>query len=342
MKTGEKMSEEIVVSICCLSYNHENYIVDALEGFLTQKVNFKYEILIHDDASTDKTSEILMKYEQKYPDLIKVIYQKENQYSKGECVSKFLYEKSKGKYLALCEGDDYWIDKTKLQRQVDFLEKNSDYIATYHNVLVVDKNKNKLKEYQDMHPLYKEHDIVKENLNQIYLCGQTASLVCKNFWKNWSEKEKNIFCSKKAPGDGKLSLVLLLMGKVHFFREIMSCYRVVLDGNSWTAKSKNKNQALLQYDILMDLKRLADEMFKYDYNVDINSFITYSFKIFLKKLTYSDMKIFFYLLNQRKSYFDVIYYTLKKISGVREERNESYPPLIQSVEKDLKGSYYEN
>lgn len=88
-----------------------------------QKTNFKYEILIHDDASTDKTASIIKEYEGKYPDLIKAIYQEENQYSRGNNVNFILLERAKGKYLAFCEGDDYWIDENKLQKQVDFLKK---------------------------------------------------------------------------------------------------------------------------------------------------------------------------------------------------------------------------
>ena len=89
--------ENIMVSICCITYNHEKYIAEAIEGFLMQKTSFKFEILIHDDASTDDTAKIIKKYEDKYPDLIKVIYQKENQYSKGVKISDTLYKKSKGK-----------------------------------------------------------------------------------------------------------------------------------------------------------------------------------------------------------------------------------------------------
>ena len=121
-----------LVSICCITYNHEFYIEDTLEGFLKQEIDFPFEILIHDDASTDNTADIIRKYVEKYPKLIKPIFQKENQYSKGCLISpRFLFPISKGKYIALCEGDDYWTDKGKLQKQVSFLEGNSDYAITY-------------------------------------------------------------------------------------------------------------------------------------------------------------------------------------------------------------------
>lgn len=124
-----------LVSIDCITYNHAPYIRECLEGFLMQKVDFNYEILIHDDASTDGTADIIREYEAKYPDIIKPIYQKENQYSKGIPISiTYQFPRAKGKYVALCEGDDYWTDPYKLQKQVGFLEKNSNYGIVYTDI----------------------------------------------------------------------------------------------------------------------------------------------------------------------------------------------------------------
>jgi len=128
-----------LVSICCLTYNHEPYITHCLEGFLMQKTNFPIEILIHDDASKDGTAEIIKEYENHYPDLIKPIFQKENQYSQGRAISSvYQFPRANGKYIAICEGDDYWIDPYKLQKQVDFLEGNPDYGMIHTAVQVVD------------------------------------------------------------------------------------------------------------------------------------------------------------------------------------------------------------
>lgn len=121
-----------LVSILCDTYNHENFIKETLLGFLNQETTFPFEIIIHDDASTDKTAEIVKELADRYPLIIKPVFQTENQYSqKINFWSDVTFPKAKGKYIALCEGDDYWIDSLKLQKQVDFLEINEDYVITW-------------------------------------------------------------------------------------------------------------------------------------------------------------------------------------------------------------------
>lgn len=124
------------VTIRCVTYNHAPYIRECLEGFVMQKTNFPFEVIVHDDASTDGTSDIIREYAERYPELIKPIFQKENQYSKwnGE-IDRVLNAATRGKYIAICEGDDYWTDPMKLQRQVDFLEANPDYGMCYTQCL---------------------------------------------------------------------------------------------------------------------------------------------------------------------------------------------------------------
>ena len=125
-----------LVSISCITYNHSRFIKQCLDGFLMQQTDFDFEVLIHDDASTDGTQEIIKAYQENYPDIIKPILQSENQYSKGVrgINSTFNYSRAQGKYIALCEGDDYWTDPLKLQKQVDFLEANKEYSLCYHRV----------------------------------------------------------------------------------------------------------------------------------------------------------------------------------------------------------------
>lgn len=123
------------VSICCITFNHVQFIRECLDSFLMQKTDFLFEVLIHDDASTDGTAEIIKEYQQKYPDIIKPVYQTENQWSKGirNIQSKYNFPRAKGKYIAMCEGDDYWTDPNKLQKQVDFLENNKDIGLVFSN-----------------------------------------------------------------------------------------------------------------------------------------------------------------------------------------------------------------
>ncbi|MET3019167.1 glycosyltransferase [Flavobacterium hydatis] len=121
-----------VVSILCDTYNHEGFIKETLEGFLSQVTTFPFEIIIHDDASTDKTAIIVKEFVDRYPLIIKPIFEKENQYSKKvNFWSDLTFPMAQGKYIALCEGDDYWIDSSKIQKQVDFLESNDDYVITW-------------------------------------------------------------------------------------------------------------------------------------------------------------------------------------------------------------------
>lgn len=122
-----------LVTIRCLVYNHEPYLRQCLDGFVMQKTNFPFEAIVHDDASTDRSAEIIREYAEKYPDIIKPIFETVNQYSKHDgSIQRIMNEHTRGKYVAMCEGDDYWIDPLKLQKQVDFLETHDDYVICSH------------------------------------------------------------------------------------------------------------------------------------------------------------------------------------------------------------------
>ncbi len=131
----DKKDSRVIVAIECLVYNHKPYLRQCLDGFVMQKTNFKFVAVVHDDCSTDGSQEIIREYEEKYPDLIKPIYEKENQYSKKDgSLIRVIHESLKAfdtKYIALCEGDDYWIDSLKLQKQVDFLDTHTDIGLCY-------------------------------------------------------------------------------------------------------------------------------------------------------------------------------------------------------------------
>lgn len=132
------MNNSPIVSILMPTYNHERYISQAIESVLAQKTSYHYELLIHDDKSTDSTLKIVQTYANKYPDQIFLLTEKENQ---GLLKSyKKLIGYSKGKYLAILESDDYWIDENKLQIQIDFLESNSDYGIVAGDIKNIDEN----------------------------------------------------------------------------------------------------------------------------------------------------------------------------------------------------------
>jgi len=136
-----------LVSVTTLAYNHASFIRQCLDGIVMQKTSFSFEVLIHDDASTDGTADIIREYEARYPDLIKAIYQTENQYSKDYPIERnILFANSRGKYIALCEGDDYWTDPHKLQKQVDFLETHPDYTICGGRYHVLEEGKPELTE----------------------------------------------------------------------------------------------------------------------------------------------------------------------------------------------------
>lgn len=122
------------VSVCCITYNHSKFIGQALESFLNQNTSFSYEILVYDDASNDGTRDILKEYELKYPQIIRVFYSSENQYSQGVRLLNLRYNlpRARGKYIATCDGDDFWTDPLKLQKQVDFLESNPEVVMCFH------------------------------------------------------------------------------------------------------------------------------------------------------------------------------------------------------------------
>ena len=137
--------ENPVLTIQCIAYNQAPYIRQCLEGFCMQKTNFRFEAIVHDDASTDDTALIIREYAEKYPDIIKPIYETENQYSKKDgSLRRIMNKHTCGKYVAYCEGDDYWTDPLKLQKQVDFLEANVDYGLIYGKARVFVQNKQKV------------------------------------------------------------------------------------------------------------------------------------------------------------------------------------------------------
>lgn len=222
----------IKVSICCTVYNHEKYLKRALDGFVNQKTSFDYEVIIHDDASTDSSAEIIHYYEQKYPNLIKPIYQKENQYSKGVKINdQFIFPRVKGEYIAMCEGDDYWIDENKLQQQVEFLDKHPEYVACVHNTIKKDLWHGESKE---MYCRESDCELTFEDvIPKGSACYQTSSLIYRRSVRN----ELPMYLTKSwGFGDYPLAIYLATVGKIWYINKTMSVYQFGTE-NSFTRRS---------------------------------------------------------------------------------------------------------
>lgn len=222
------MNRGPMVSIWCAVYNHKAYIQDAIEGFLMQKCNFKFEIVVHDDASTDGTIEILRDYKKKYPESIRVIYEEENQYSKYDNPPQYIYQvmrkELKGDYIAWCDGDDYWIDADKLQIQIDYMEQHPNCIMTVHDAIKLNCETGEKDRIWYHH---KEKNLSPEDIINASL--PTASYVCKREILNLND-----FFLQAPVGDYPLQLFCLTKGEIHYFDRAMSVYRCLAEG-SWSS-----------------------------------------------------------------------------------------------------------
>ena len=224
----------IIVSVSCITFNHAPYIRACLDGFLMQKTSFVFEILIHDDCSTDGTREIIEEYSKKYPDIIFPIFQTENQYSKGVrgMMARFNFPRSRGKYIALCEGDDYWSDPYKLQRQVDFLEANTDFSICFHNMKILNESNPSAIEFtnsKDQESVSSILDLASKG-NFMF----TASVVFKkpkDGFPNW--------LTDLPIGDYAIHLFNAQFGKIKFLDQVMGVYRIHA-GGVWGSFSKEK------------------------------------------------------------------------------------------------------
>lgn len=258
-------SNNPIVSVICCTYNHESYIRQCLEGFVKQKTNFAFEVLVHDDASTDKTADIIKEYETKYPDMIKPIYQVENQYSKGVGInSVFNYPRAKGKYIALCEGDDYWTDPLKLQRQVDFLDNNIDYGLCYSKAISYDENsKLYLKELG--------HDA--KDLKDLILKNKIVTLTVMFRVEARQGYEEFIEGQQWQMGDKPLWCYIALKYKIHFEDKIVGVYRI-LQNSAMQRSFYEKRRDFLNSSFAVSLFFSEKCRLGLDYEITKNKYIT--------------------------------------------------------------------
>lgn len=336
-----KLKEQMpLVSISCISYNHINYIRQCLDGFLMQKTKFTFEVLIHDDASTDGTDEIIKEYEKKYPDIIKPLYERENQYQQGKPFGSSVWNipRAKGKYIAICEGDDYWTDPYKLQKQVDYLENHPEYVLShtafhYH----IEYENNQLKDSSKS--TSRNLEIIKNDASNIisYILNnndyriQTATVLFKKDIYELIQKDKQRDNEPRfLMGDTPLWVRLCKYGKIHFIEESTTNYRIHM-GSACRDRDNTKklrftlscSEMQVYYTELFNIDNIHTKKIKkrfkkrlFIYKIFDNSYtpvINYKIK------TISDY-IFFYILIKKPFLilakpFYTLYYKLKSITN---------------------------
>ena len=256
----------VMVTIRCITFNQAPYIRQCLDGFVMQKTNFRFEAIVHDDASTDGTADIVREYSEKYPDIIRPIIEKENQFTIGgfQQINKMIYPLIRGKYLADCEGDDYWTDPLKLQKQVDYLESHPECTLTLSNgygyiekeKLTVLLNPIPIKESR----VITMHEVLKEKNGLI----PTASML---FRKEMVESEPD-WCLRAPVGDRPLRMWCAINGTVYYDVTPMVTYRKGSIG-SFTQRVTNIDYARSILDKMNVFFDAFDEYTKKEYHEDV-------------------------------------------------------------------------
>ena len=245
------------LSVILITYNHEKYSEKALDSVLSQVTDFPFEIVIGDDCSPDDTKNIIREYRDKYPDIIRIVHREKNT---GRPTLN-VYEttmKCRGDYLAYLEGDDYWTDSDKLQKQMDFLNEHPEYIACTHSHKMIDDNGNDITdpEILKISDMYKwSGEFTMDDFEKSgFWPGHYASVVSKNIYKNKKHDYTILYKSHDFVDDGQILLFLLMEGKIYRLDDEMSVWRYVkkAGGNSWTSRSMKRN--IQKEDILMSME----------------------------------------------------------------------------------------
>ncbi len=233
-----------LVSILVLTYNHEKYIQQAIEGCLMQQTSFPFELIIHDDASTDNTAQIIQRYAHQYPEVIVPIIQKENQYSKGvRITATILIPRARGKYIAFCEGDDYWTDPSKLEKQISVMEADPSislcFTATKW-VFVDGSNKSKIVRYAKNDRHFSSGEVIMKS-------GRFTDLVSTVVRKNIFDHVHDWYFLTPT-GDNALYLLSIMEGSPYYLNEVTAVYRRGVE-NSWSTvfrERKNTHKDILE------------------------------------------------------------------------------------------------
>lgn len=287
---------DIEVSIVCLAYNHEKYIRDALEGFVNQNTNFNYEVIIHDDASTDGTAKIISEYAARYPDLIVPIFQTENQYSKHNPIhANYTAPIVRGKYIAMCEGDDFWVNPNKLQRQYEVMEEKSDCSICTHIVQDAQENGIPMGKY---HPpmelsegIYGVQDFLK--IQRKYPFQTSSYFMRSELWKSLMIDPPE-FRKVVDVGDEPMLLYMLAHGNLYFIPECMSMYRRFAIG-SWSQRT-SKDKKVIHAQKMYKMMCLYDEYTEHKYDCNI---VMFRGRMLLMKKAFSEL-----VKKENKAYLD--------------------------------------
>lgn len=250
------MKNDVMVSVICTAYNHEKFIKDAIEGVLSQETDFRYELILHDDASTDRTPEIIKAYAKKHAKVIRTILQKENQFSRCHIYPEFLFPAVKGKYIAFCEGDDYWTDKHKLQKQVDFMESHTEYSMCMHNAVKLnyETGEEKLLDTFPEEGTYSQKEQILAGLGTDF--PAFASLV---FRTNLLEGIPDFFLASNVV-DYPIRQYLASRGKVYYFKEPMSVYRTA---TPWSYMKMAMENQLAYNNYILDMIYFFENLNQY-------------------------------------------------------------------------------
>ena len=326
------MSNDITVSIICKTFNHEKFIRQCLEGFVNQKTNFIFEAIVHDDASVDRTAAIIMEYEQKYPNIIKPIYEEENQYSKKRSINHIIYPKLTGKYIAFCEGDDYWTDINKLQLQVDALEKHKDCVACFHKVTYVDIEgkptgrtvpTGELRGGILSQDAFMQHNFFPEKIRSFpwHLSGM---LVRKEVWQEFII-DPPAFRQYFDVGDQPLFFHIGTKGPVFYIEDSMSNYRRSGNDKSWLGKTESNKELLVKHiETQMHALREVDKATGYQYHeyalkgIDNHYFQKYRALGDVKSMRSENMRELFNSLPRISQFYFICYPITSKMKYIKD------------------------
>ncbi len=311
----------VMVSIYCVVYNHEAYLRQCLDGFVMQKTNFRFEAIVHDDVSQDGSVEIIKEYAERYPNIIKPIYEHENQWSKGSLnIDMIMQPALIGKYVAFCDGDDFWTDPNKLQAQFDAMEKNPDCSICFNRVQVVESDGITKRNQIPWEKSYVSQGFVtmktveEEEFLGHHWCFHTCSFFIKReIYSKYIDMRKNVLSSFPY-GDMSIIMCALTRGNGYFIDKVMGCYRYMSGGWNSTARSvKDKAKSVEM------IKKIAE---------GYNQFDRYTNFKYHRGITHRNNR--------------AIFFGIYKGMNLHPRYWEFYPELISLIIKKVKSKWNQN